>query len=57
MNEKQPIPFWRWILWWLLLCVGIVAFYILMTPFWLAVRAAAWAASRSSRLGRRRSLA
>jgi hypothetical protein len=57
MNEKQPIPFWRWILWWFLLCVGIVVFYILMTPFWLAVRAAAWVASRSSRLGRRRSLA
>ena len=42
MNEKQPIPLWRWILWWLLLFFGIVAFYILMTPVWLAVRAAAW---------------
>ena len=57
MIEKQPIPFWRWILWWLLLFFGIVAFYILMTPLWLAVRAAAWVASRSSRPGRRRSLA
>jgi hypothetical protein len=57
MNQKPPIPFWRWLIWWVVLFLGIVAFYILMTPVWLAVRFAAWVASRGSRPGRRRSLA
>lgn len=42
MTVKPPIPLWRWLLWWTLLFFGIVAFYVLMAPIWIAVRAAAW---------------
>jgi len=35
---------WRWAFWWSGLGVALVAFYVLLTPVWLGLRAAAWLA-------------
>jgi hypothetical protein len=45
-----PLP--RLAFWWLLLLVSVVVFYILLTPIWLGLRAAAWAAELRSRARR-----
>jgi hypothetical protein len=53
LREKGWIPF-RWMaLWWFLMFLGDVVFYVLLTPIWLGLRAAAWAAELRSRAGRR----
>ena len=50
---KPPVPLWRWGLWWLLLGAAIIVFYVLLTPLWLGLRAAARLAELQAR--RRRS--
>jgi hypothetical protein len=35
---KEPVPIWRWAIWWLCLGAGIVLFYVLLTPIWLGLR-------------------
>ena len=56
--EKGWVPLPRFALWWFLLLVSDVVFYVVLTPVWLGLRAAAWVAelrSRASgRAGRRR---
>lgn len=47
---KERVPLWRWILWWTLLAFGILLFYVVLTPLWLGIRAAAWIADRRARL-------
>lgn len=42
--RERPIPLWRWALWYLALAGGMFLFYVLLTPVWLGLRAAAWAA-------------
>ena len=39
--RERPIPAWRWTLWWAALGGGVVIFYVLLTPLWLGLRAAA----------------
>ncbi len=52
MREKGWIPF-RWLaLWWFLMFLGDLVFYVVLTPIWLGLRAAAWAAELRSRVGR-----
>ena len=57
MREKGWIPA-RWLaLWFFLMFLGDLVFYVLLTPIWLGLRAAAWIAelrSRADRAGRRR---
>ncbi len=57
MREKGWIPA-RWLaLWFFLMFLGDLVFYVLLTPIWLGLRAAAWVAelrSRADRAGRRR---
>jgi hypothetical protein len=43
------VPLHRFVLWWFLLLVSDVLFYVLLTPIWLGLRAAAWAAELRSR--------
>ncbi|MEX2212296.1 MAG: hypothetical protein WD689_11105 [Gaiellaceae bacterium] len=38
---KPPVPLWRWSIWWVALVLGILMFYVLLTPLWLGIRAAA----------------
>jgi hypothetical protein len=55
LREKGWAPPARFIFWWFLLLAGIVVFYVLLTPIWLGLRAAAWAAELRSRNQRGRS--
>ncbi len=49
MKPKPRVPLWRWGLWWVLLAIGIFLFYVLLTPIWIGLRAAAWAAEFQAR--------
>jgi hypothetical protein len=50
MTPKPPIPMWRWLIWWSVLFLGVVVFYVIFAPIWIAVRVAAWFAElRGSR--------
>jgi hypothetical protein len=52
LREKGWIPF-RWMaLWWFLMILGDIAFYVVLTPIWLGLRAAAWIAELRSRARR-----
>jgi hypothetical protein len=46
---KPPVPKWRWAIWWTVLGAAVVVFYVLLTPVWLGLRAAAWVAEWRSR--------
>jgi hypothetical protein len=41
LAEKGWVPVRYWALWWSLLVVADVVFYVLLTPVWLGLRAAA----------------
>jgi hypothetical protein len=43
------VPLWRWGAWWVVLGLAIVVFYVLLTPIWLGIRAAAWIAEFRAR--------
>ena len=49
MKEKGPVPLRRWALWWAILLVADFAFYVLLTPIWMGLRAVAWAAEFRAR--------
>lgn len=46
---KPPIPLYWWPLWMLLLLIGIIFFYGILTPVWIGIRAVAWLSERSPR--------
>jgi hypothetical protein len=48
-NEKGSVPLRYWVLWWAALVVADVVFYVLLTPIWLGLRAAAWVAEFRAR--------
>ncbi len=52
MKERPPIPLWRWGLWWVLLAIGMLLFYVVLTPIWIGLRALAWAAEFRARCRR-----
>jgi hypothetical protein len=47
--EKEPVPLRRWALWWAVLAPALVVFYVLLTPIWMGLRAAAWVAEYRAR--------
>lgn len=49
MKEKPPIPWWRWIVWSVALAVGMLLFYVLLTPIWVGLRMLAWVAEFRAR--------
>ena len=49
MKPKPPVPLWRWTVWWLALATALLLFYVLLTPFWIGLRAAAWVAEFRAR--------
>ena len=49
MKPKPPVSVARWTLWWFLLAIGILIFYVLLTPIWIGLRALAWAAEFRAR--------
>jgi hypothetical protein len=53
VKPKPPVPLWRWAVWSAILAAALMLFYVLLTPVWMGLRAAAWAAEFRAR--RRRS--
>ena len=54
LSEKGWVPVRYWVIWWGALGVAMVAFYVVLTPIWLGLRAAAWVAElRAQARGRR----
>ena len=49
MTRKSEIPFWYWPFWSVLLGIGLIAFYVVLTPIWIGLRAIAWLAELRSR--------
>jgi lauroyl/myristoyl acyltransferase len=49
LSEKGWVPVRYWVIWWGALGVAIVAFYVVLTPLWLGLRAAAWVAELRAR--------
>jgi hypothetical protein len=49
LGEKGWVPVRYWIVWWSALGVAMVAFYVVLTPVWLGLRAAAWVAELRAR--------
>lgn len=45
-REKPPIPWYWWPFWMFLLGIGLVVFYGVLTPAWMAIRAIAWLSER-----------
>ena len=52
LREKGWVPAHRFAAWWALMLVGDLVFYVLLTPIWLGLRVAAWAAELRSRARR-----
>ena len=51
-ERERPVSLWRWAGWWAALGGGVLVFYVLLTPIWIGLRLAAWAAELRAR-GRR----
>jgi hypothetical protein len=49
LSEKGWVPVRYWIMWWGALAVAMAAFYVVLTPIWLGLRAAAWVAELRAR--------
>ena len=49
MRRKPRIPLRYWALWWVILVLADVAFYVVLTPIWIGLRAVAWLAEFRSR--------
>jgi hypothetical protein len=46
------VPLRYWVAWWSGLAIAVVLFYIVLTPIWLGLRAAAWVAELRARARR-----
>jgi hypothetical protein len=46
---KPPVTLGRWAFWWVTLAAGMFVFYVLLTPIWMGLRAAAWVAEFNAR--------
>jgi hypothetical protein len=42
LSEKGWVPLRYWVLWWMTLGAAVIVFYVLLTPLWFGIRAAAW---------------
>jgi len=51
--RAKRIPIWRWILWHVALMLGMLVFYVGLTPVWIGLRGAAWIAEFRARRRRR----
>jgi hypothetical protein len=49
VREKGPVPLRYWALWWAILLAADFVFYVLLTPIWMGLRAAAWLAEFRAR--------
>jgi hypothetical protein len=49
MSDKGWVPLRYWAMWFSSLVVAVGVFYVVLTPIWLGLRAAAWLAEFRSR--------
>ena len=49
MKQKPQVKLRHWLLWWSILVFADVVFYVLLTPIWIGIRAAAWLAEFRAR--------
>lgn len=49
LTEKGWAPARYWALWTVQLFIGVVVFYVILTPVWLGLRVAAWIAEFRAR--------
>jgi hypothetical protein len=49
MSDKGWVPLRYWAMWFSSLAVAVAIFYVILTPVWLGLRAAAWVAEFRSR--------
>jgi len=47
--RAKRIPIWRWVLWHFALVLGMLVFYVGLTPIWIGLRGAAWVAEFRAR--------
>lgn len=52
LADKGWAPLRYWVAWWTCLAAAVVLFYVVLTPIWLGLRAAAWLAELRSRARR-----
>jgi hypothetical protein len=52
LADKGWAPLRYWAIWWTALGAAVVLFYVLLTPIWLGLRAAAWLAELRARARR-----
>lgn len=52
--RAKRIPIWRWVLWQTALVMGMLVFYVGLTPIWIGMRGVAWVAELRSRRRRAR---
>jgi hypothetical protein len=52
LDDKGWVPLRYWVAWWSGLAIAVVLFYIVLTPIWLGLRAAAWVAELRARARR-----
>jgi hypothetical protein len=53
LAEKGWAPLRYWVFWWALIGLADVLFYVVLTPIWIGLRAAAWLAELRARAARR----
>ena len=49
LSDKGWAPLRYWAMWWGALGVAVVLFYVILTPIWIGLRAAAWVAEFNAR--------
>ena len=49
LSEKGWVPLRYWLVWWSALGAAVIIFYVLLTPLWFGLRAAAWVAEFRAR--------
>jgi len=53
LDDKGWVPLRYWAMWWTSLAIAVVLFYVILTPIWLGLRAAAWVAELRARARRK----
>jgi hypothetical protein len=48
MREKARIPWYRWPFWMTVLALGLLVFYVILTPVWMGIRLVTWVAERGA---------
>jgi len=52
LSDRGWAPLRYWAAWWTALAVAVVLFYVVLTPIWIGLRAAAWVAELRARHAR-----